>query len=196
MNQQTWTTRRSAQQQNCLSRNRDNSTDSSSGMRLTHNRDRVVGFANILWQEHFYSHWYKREFALLEHGTMYMQETADWDTGYQPHRDVRLVSVISTLSFEEQRYINYQQHCWNTVKARQLAQAKSKAADRFNRMTNSYITYSTGCIIEQTAEKVRDSLFSSLVVHISAVLIHISFTLIHSGHHVLLSSQADTLGTG
>ena len=139
--------------------------------------------------------------------SQYMQETAD-NLKYG-NLSSKLNSIHNTrLSFEEQRYIDHQQlksdhqqFCLRTVEARLLAIARRKAEARSDRMTNSFITYSTGCIVTQPAVKVADSLLSSLVMHVYSVLCMLAVAyrnsnLIHQRHHVLLSSQADTLDTG
>ena len=158
----------------------------------------VASLAFYELQQEITGHWFKD-------GRHSMVYTFPWwrESIYCDEEEDNIITpdIDTSESFEEQRLRHHLQTCLHTVVVNLRATAKRKTAARTHRMTNSFITYSTGCIVEQPAVKVAVSLLSSLVMHVYSVLFMLAVTyhnsnLIHQRHHVLLSSQADTLDTG
>ena len=118
----------------------------------------------------------------------------------------RLVSVISTHLFEEQRFSDHQQQQLEEQRKQRIvvfqrisAAQQARMQARNTRMTSPS---STDCKISESALLVRVAVFEKLVSHmiyrilLTVSAVHHTSTLAHSGHHVLLSSQADSLDTG
>ena len=129
----------------------------------------------------------------------YMHEEVDADS-----ETVVCAHAHSELSFEESRY----QHLITTQDQQRqdaisqlphvhrMRRAALRAARR-RRMTQIHTGYSSNQSTVKVADSLSDScLLEFFAVKVVAVCQNLTQLMVHSGHHVLLSSLADTLDTG